>query len=158
MRIMPSASPPVSEGQAEQLGRLGEHLRAARRQQKVSATAAAEAAGMSRVTWHRIERGEASVTMGAWLAAAEVLGLRFDWVDPAATVTLPLGEKVALADYPQLRQLAWQTPDLQELTPQEALALYERNWRHVDRQALTLREIALIHALASTLGGGRLLV
>jgi transcriptional regulator with XRE-family HTH domain len=33
---------------------------------KVSATTAAEAAGMSRMTLHRIERGEPSVTMGAY--------------------------------------------------------------------------------------------
>jgi len=31
---------------------------------RVSATVAAEAAGMSRVTLHRIEKGEPSVTMG----------------------------------------------------------------------------------------------
>ncbi len=55
---MPSASPSLDEALTRDLLTLGERLRAARKGQKVSATAAAESAGMSRVTWHRIERGE----------------------------------------------------------------------------------------------------
>ncbi|MFG6415730.1 helix-turn-helix domain-containing protein [Roseateles sp. DC23W] len=43
---------------------LGARIRAQRQRQRVSATHAAEAAGLSRVTLHRIERGEPSVTMG----------------------------------------------------------------------------------------------
>ncbi len=156
---MSLAAPSITPPQPEVLARLGERLRALRKQQKVSATAAAEAAGMSRVTWHRIERGEPSVAMGAWISAGAALGLSLDWTDPAApNVLQPLQDRITLADFPQLRQLAWQQPGVQELTPQEALALYERNWRHVDRQALTLREIALIQALTTTLAGGRALV
>lgn len=155
---MPSAAPPVSATQAELLAHLGERLRAERKQQKVSATSAAQAAGMSRVTWHRIERGEPSVTMGAWVAAAGALGLKLDWLDQTAPVQLPSGDKIRLADYPQLKRLAWQLPGAEQLTPQEALSLYERNWRHVDRAALTMAEIALINALAITVGGGKPLV
>jgi hypothetical protein len=45
-----------------------------------------------------------------------------------------------------------------ELTPQQALDLYERNWRHVDKAQLTAHETSLIQALSARLGGGRLLV
>jgi hypothetical protein len=45
-----------------------------------------------------------------------------------------------------------------ELTPQAALDLYERNWRHVDHQALGERERTLVQQLTRALGGGRLLV
>jgi len=45
-----------------------------------------------------------------------------------------------------------------ELSPQEALELYERNWRHLDRAALSDPEAALIDALSRQIGGGRLLV
>lgn len=133
---MPSAAPPISAPQAELLAHLGERLRAARKQQKVSATSASQAAGMSRVTWHRIERGEPSVTMGAWVAAAGALGLKLDWLDTnsPAQAQLPTGNKIRLVDYPQLKRLAWQLPGVEQLTPQEALSLYERNWRHVDRE------------------------
>ena len=157
---MPAKTPPVASTQAEQIARLGEQLRQARKRQKVSATATAEAAGMSRVTLHRIEAGEPSVTLGAWLAAADALGLRLCLTDAAAAESagLPITERIALSDYPQLKQLAWQLPGVTELTPQEALALYERNWRHVERDKLTMKEIALINALAITLGGGRPLV
>lgn len=155
---MPAATPPVSDHQSELLARLGERLRAERKRQKVSAMAAAEAAGMSRVTLHRIERGEPGVAMGAWLAAADALGLRLEvaGAEPvAAQAALP--QTIRLSEYPQLRQIGWQL-HAEELTPQEALSLYERNWRHVDRKALTMKEIALINALAATVGGGRPLV
>jgi hypothetical protein len=44
------------------------------------------------------------------------------------------------------------------VTPTEALALYERNWRHVDLSAMEPRERTLVDALATGLAGGRLLV
>ncbi len=156
---MPATGPALSAEVAEQLARLGERLRLHRKQQGISATTAAEAAGMSRMTLHRIEHGEPSVTVGAWFAAAAALGLRLDLQDPqapAATATLP--DRIRLADYPQLEKLAWQLQGVEDVSPQEALSLYERNWRHVDAATLSMKEIALVHALATALGGGRLLV
>ena len=43
-----------------------------------------------------------------------------------------------LVDYPQPKQLAWQEHGTDELTPTEALSIYERNWRHIDVYALEL--------------------
>ncbi|MGA0611511.1 helix-turn-helix domain-containing protein [Caldimonas sp. KR1-144] len=157
---MPATTPPLGDLLASRLAALGAQLRARRKQLKVSATAAAESAGMSRVTWHRIERGEPSVTMGAWLGAIAALGLELALADPqqpAPEATAPPA-RIRVADYPQLRRLAWQLDEAAELTPQEALATYERNWRHVDVQALDERERALVQALAARWGGGRLLV
>ena len=157
---MPAAPPTIDEADRERLVRLGALLRDARKQQGVSAVAAAEAAGMSRVTLHRIERGEANVAMASWMAAASALGLRFELAAqeraPAPETRLP--ERIRLADYPQLRKLAWQLEGIEALTPREALDLYERNWRHVDRTQLSARELALIEALSTVLAGGRLLV
>lgn len=53
-------------------------------------------------------------------------------------------DKVVVDDYPQLRFLAWQLGDGIVLTGEEALGVYERNWRHVDVAALTSDETALI--------------
>ena len=61
---MPAKAPPTGDLVAARLASLGQRIRARRKQHKVTATTAAEAAGMSRVTLHRIERGEPSVTMG----------------------------------------------------------------------------------------------
>ena len=158
---MPATAPLLPPEQVELLALLGGRLREARKQQQVSAAAAAEAAGMSRVTLHRIERGEPSVTIGAWLAVASALGLRFGLADPAGAAkagSLPTGKRIRLADFPQLKQLAWQLQGAKEVTPQEALSLDERNWRHVDRASLTMKEVALINALAMTVGQGRPLV
>lgn len=157
---MPAAAPAVSLTQREHLAQLGQELRSARERQKVSAVAAAEAAGVSRVTLHRIERGEPSVAMGAWIAVASTLGVRLGLLRPDAAVnaSTAIPERIRLDDYPQLKQLAWQLPGVQELGPKEALDLYERNWRHVDRAALSRTESALIKALSQALGGGRLLV
>ena len=60
---------------------------------------------------------------------------------------------VRIADYPQLRDIAWNCHD--ELIPAcEAFALYERNWRYVDAARLDDRERALIERLKAEFGAG----
>jgi len=157
---MPATSPPLRDASSSALAELGQRIRAQRKQLRISATTTAEAAGMSRVTLHRIEQGEASVSIGAWMNAVTALGLRLDIVDPRS-VDQPasvLPETLRLSDFPQLAALAWQLHGIDRLTPQEALDLYERNWRHVDQSALGPQERELIERLTHTLGGGRLLV
>ena len=55
---MPATIPPIAPDAQHRLASLGERIRVARKRQRVSAVAAAQAAGISRVTLHRIERGE----------------------------------------------------------------------------------------------------
>jgi transcriptional regulator with XRE-family HTH domain len=156
---MPAAAPLIAPADLKRLALMGERIRSVRKRRRVTAVAAAEAAGISRVTLHRIERGEPTVAVGAWVAAAAALGLDFELVDvhaPRDARKLP--KKVRLRDYPQLKKLAWQLQGVDEVTPREALDLYERNWRHVDQTALSDKEAALIDALSKEIGGGRLLV
>ena len=156
---MPAAAPPSAKALSAQLAALGARLRAHRKALEVNAQTAAEAAGISRVTLHRIEQGAPSVTMGAYLNAIHAIGLSFDLVDPnVRRKARRLPKRIPLAEYPQLRRIAWQLSDVAALTPREAFALYERNWRHVDRAALTERERDLVHQLTDALGGERLLV
>ncbi len=160
---MPTKAPAVGEVVAAKLSALGEQLRAQRKRLGVSATTAAEAAGMSRVTLHRIERGEPSVTMGAYLNAAAALGLELGVVNapprpPGHSQQSAVPARIHLADYPQLERLAWQFQGASDVTPAEALSLYERNWRHIEQGALAPHERALIQQLVASLGGSRLLV
>ena len=159
---MPSKAPPVGEQLAAQLKRLGGHIRAHREQHKVNATSAAEAAGLSRVTLHRIERGEPSVTMGAYLSAMAALGLTLGVVDALNRQGMAgapaVGAAIRIAHYPQLKRLAWQQPGTTELSPAQALSLYERNWRHIDQASLGPDERTLIESLVASVGAGRLLV
>jgi transcriptional regulator with XRE-family HTH domain len=155
---MPAKAPPVAPNVATQLATLGQRIRARREEQKVTATDAAEAAGMSRVTLHRVERGEPSVTMGAYLSAMAAVGLSLQVREPEVAYETRLPAIVRVDDYPALKQLAWQLPGVTELSPAQALDLYERNWRHVDREHLLPHERRLIQALIDELGGGRLLV
>jgi len=159
---MPALAPPVGEAVAATLAALGQRIRAHRKALRISATVAAEAACVSRVTLHRIERGEPSVAIGAYLSALAALGLELDVVNPQErrgdAPGVPLPPSIRLAEYPQLKRLAWQLRETAELTPREALDLYERNWRHVDPAALDERERTLVKALVAALGGRRLLV
>lgn len=159
---MPARAPIPDLAAVARLGTLGLDIRARRKALGVSAQAAAAAAGMSRVTWHRIEGGEPSVTMGAYLNALGALGLEIQVGDvaaaPVGVEAPPVPQRIRLADYPQLQRLAWHAPGLTELTPAEALGLYERNWRHLDREALDPKERALLDALTQQEAGGRLLV
>lgn len=113
---MPAKSPENPAIVAEQLTALGARIRAQRKALRVSATALAEASGMSRVSVHRIEQGEPSVTMGAYLNVLTALGMTFSATvmgdepseNTADDKACWLPARVRLADYPQLKQLAWQ--------------------------------------------------
>ena len=90
--------------------------------------------------------------------AAVGLSLQVQVREPDAAPTSAVPAVVRLDDYPALKQLAWQLPGVTELSPAQALDLYERNWRHLDRERLSAHERRLIQALVDELGGGRLLV
>lgn len=145
---------------AELSRRLGNGLRVRRKGLGISMTAAADAAGISRVTWHRLEKGESTVAWGSFLAAAVAVGLDVDLVGPdlpeaelVPTVRDHLPLNIPLSDFPGLRRLAWQVGEkVSALTPREALGMYMRNARHLDVQALPPDEIALIRALEAVFG------
>lgn len=141
---------------------LGQRLRDRRKELGISATTTAEAAEISRITLYRIEKGEPSVTMGAYLSVISALGLTIDLIDTVvkkkSDKKIKLPQKIRIANYKQLKRLAWQLKGTQELTPEEALDLYERNWRHVDVKALDSKERNLIKTLLAAFGRGRMLV
>lgn len=161
---MPTPPLTIAPAATEALASLGGKVRARRKELRISAVAVAEAAGISRVTLFRIEKGVPSVTMGAWFAVFAALGLRLDLVTPldasATPQSLPdrkgwIPVRVRLADYPVLRQLAWHVHGAPELNPREALGIYERNWRHIDPGALSEDERDLIEALRQAFGAGQ---
>jgi transcriptional regulator with XRE-family HTH domain len=148
-----AAAPQPTAAAARRLAALGQRIHARRKALKVSATTTAEAAGMSRMTLYRIERGEPSVTMGAYMNALDALGLDVDVVTAAqARAPAALPEGIKIAGYPQLRRIAWQLFPAAELTPEEAWGTYERNWRHVDVGALGASARRLLSDLARALG------
>ncbi|WP_341889505.1 helix-turn-helix transcriptional regulator [Variovorax sp. YR752] len=158
---MPSTAPPTFEGASRRLEALGRHIHARRKSLRISATTAAEAAGMSRMTLHRIERGEPSVTMGAYMNALAALGLDVEVTAPvegtSKEMAMPASSRtptqtVRVGDFAQLRRLAWQLPADAELTPEEAWGTYERNWRHANPSALEDNERQLLAELARMLG------
>ena len=154
-----------SQGQQKILRELGSRLREYRKRMKISALAVAEASEISRITLYRIELGEASVTMGAYLNVIHALGLKFE-LSEAVYAAKPLqnetGQKVLkdikIADYKQLKKLAWQLKGTKELSAEDALNLYERNWRHIDLKNMDKREEKLIRTLLKSFGRERLLV
>ena len=152
---MPAKNPKITENAARQLHVLGERIRAQRKALKLSATVAAEAAGMSRITWYRIEKGEPAVTMGAWFNAATVVGLALAIPTPGTLEADRSGwipARIHLADYPQLKNLAWHVSDVDALSPREAFDIYERNQRHMDMAAMTEKESRLLEALRQAFG------
>ncbi len=156
---MPKKSPPLNEFTSAKLRQLGEQIVARRKALGVNATVAAEASGLSRVTLHRIEKGEPSVTMGAWSNVIAALGLHLHLQESQTTETPPAAPlpgwwpvRIALADYPQLKAVAWQVQGTDYLTPVEAFDIYERNARHLDLPSMSAQEQALWEALQQAFG------
>ena len=181
MRYMPAKPSPLPTPEAQILVELGERLRKARLRRQLTAEVVAGGAGITRVTVHRAERGEPAVTIGTIIKIMGVLGLATDVALLArddklgrlmqddqlprrrsatrASLGVPRSGRVRIDRYPQLKQIAWHlAPSTTELDEADAFAIYERNWRHVDRDALTAREKALIATLTATVGKGVFLV
>ena len=159
---MPAKLTTISAGVAKRATDIGKQILAHRKALGVSATTAAEAAGMSRVTWYRIEKGVTSITLGAFLSTLDVLGLDLrinqstappDVSDNDRTSTESVPVHIALDDYPQLKQLAWQIHGVDVLSPRETLTIYERNWRHLDFEAMEPHERNLVDALRQIFSG-----
>jgi len=151
----------TSEQLAARVKALGTQIRQRRKVMGISVTTAAEAAGVSRVTWHRMEKGEFTVTIGVWFNALAVLGLEFgvgmtstttqSQASPDLPAAIPVS--VVLADFPQLAALAWQVQGVAAVSPREAFDIYERNERHIDRANLAPEEENLIAGLEKVFGG-----
>ncbi|MBI6546105.1 MAG: helix-turn-helix domain-containing protein [Cyanobacteria bacterium NC_groundwater_1444_Ag_S-0.65um_54_12] len=75
---MPSKPPVSFPSERRLLAEFGERLRLARLRRKLSATAVAQRAGISRTTLSNAEHGNPSVTLGTYLRILATLGLEND--------------------------------------------------------------------------------
>ncbi len=154
---MPAAIEKLTSEQLEaRVLALGLQVRQRRKAMSVSVITAAQAAGMSRDTWHRMEKGEVTVTIGAWFNALTVLGFEFGVgiasEPPQARTADNIPVVVRLADYPQLAALAWQVQGSTEISARAAFDIYERSERHIDQVSLTPEEAALMDGLVRVFG------
>jgi DNA-binding XRE family transcriptional regulator len=150
----------MSDDAVSQLAEIGQLIRQHRKSFKITANAAAETAGISRVTLHRIEKGEPTVSMGAYLNVMSALDLNLhlcaktdikNTANADSVGKLPV--RLSLADYPQLKELAWHVRGVDELSLVEAHSIYERNKRFLDSENLSDSEQALIELLGVAFEG-----
>lgn len=66
------------------LDQLGENIKLARKRRKLTTVQIAERAGIDRSTLYQIEKGNPSVSMGAYFNVLRVLGLHDDFLKLAA--------------------------------------------------------------------------
>lgn len=64
---------------------------------------------------------------------------------------------IPIKEYPQLRLLCWNRPHISKINGNDALFLYERNWRFIDTKTLTHKEKNLLNKLVKKYGNGVLL-
>lgn len=69
------------------LAQVGENIRLARKRRKLTTIQVSERAGIDRTTLYHIEKGSASVSMGAYFNTLRVLGLQEDLLKLAADDT-----------------------------------------------------------------------
>lgn len=78
MTDMPSKSPLVFPAEQQLLTALGERIRLARKRRKLAATAVAQRSGISRSSLHKVESGDAAVTLGVYVRVLATMGLEGD--------------------------------------------------------------------------------
>lgn len=66
------------------LDQLGENIKLARKRRKLTTVQVAERAGIDRSTLYQIEKGNPSVSMGAYFNVLRVLGLHEDFLKVAS--------------------------------------------------------------------------
>ena len=69
---------------AQLLEEMGENIKLARKRRKLTAIQVAERAGIARSTLYLIEKGDPSVSLGAYFNVLRVLGLQNDFLKLAA--------------------------------------------------------------------------
>ena len=150
----------ISDNAVGQLADIGQLIMQHRKSFKITANAAAETAGISRVTLHRIEKGESTVSMGAYLNVMSALDLKFHLskkgdagCDSNRSKVGQLPVRILLDDYPQLKELAWHVQGVDELSLVEAHSIYERNKRFLDTENLSDSEQELIELLGVAFEG-----
>ena len=70
------------------LEQMGENIKLARKRRKLTLAQVSERANIARSTLHLIERGDSSVSFGAYFNVLRVLGLQNDLLKVAADDTL----------------------------------------------------------------------
>ena len=66
------------------LGQMGENIKLTRKRRKLTAVQVSERAGIARSTLYLVEKGDASVSLGAYFNVLRVLGLQDDFIKLAA--------------------------------------------------------------------------
>ncbi len=150
----------LSDDAVSQLAAIGQLIRQHRKSFKITANATAETADISRVTLHRIEKGEPTVSMSAYLNVVSALGLHLHLSAKTDIENATNGDnvgklpvRISLSDYPQLKELAWHVQGVGELSLIETHSIYERNKRFLDIENLSDSEQELIQLLGIAFEG-----
>jgi len=123
---------------------------------KVSALTRAEQLRLAKRAQRERERNTGLATIELRLPAVQAEKLRVATRTPGFEAALHGFLEDFLVDiqrWPALRELAWNRVD-RWIPAEEALSLYERNWRFVDPAHLSTEERALIDRLTERHGGG----
>ena len=78
--------------------------------------------------------------------------------DMESAMMTHFGPEIIPAQFPELKTLVWNRDPARPIAADEVFALYERNWRFVDKGNLTAEEKLLIEELTGEFGHGRMLV
>jgi len=143
--------------QNEILVNFGQRVLLQRKKLKVTAEGLAISAGISRVTLHRIEKGDPGVSVGAYVSVLQALDMQMTVELKSQHKKLQAIDlsKIAIKNYPELKKLSWQLKDDAVLSALEAKNIYERNERFISFSSLCDDEKELIDQLGIQFSEGK---
>ena len=131
----------------ELLRQFGDRLRLARLRRRLSAKQVAERAGMAPMTLRSLERGGSGVTMGAYLAVMQVLGIEKD-LDLLGKAD-PFGRELQDARLPAHNRVSRPSPETQMRNAVDRLDAPNRKIKKLPKPSEDVRDWAKKSGFAS---------
>ncbi|WP_395339532.1 helix-turn-helix domain-containing protein [Ningiella sp. W23] len=156
---MPKPTQKIHQDSIEALKDIGAEVKQFRKSHSLTQIILAETLEIDRRTLAKLERGDASITIGTAFHILKCLGFSVSVQSPTQCEALSealdkeyLPMQIKLSDYPVLRRCAWQLKADDTVTPPVAFTLYQNKKSDFETRNMSRKEQSLVACLEQVYG------